>query len=276
MSYLDDVFGLKDVTAVVTGGAGVLPKAMAGFLAKAGAKVSVWGRGTSHPVSDAVEQLRREAAAVGVDAVIDGQTVDTGDETAVSDALRRTEAAIGLPNLLINGVGGNKGKSAFVDIDTDVFREVVEMNLLAGLVIPTKVFARVWVDRGVTASIINLASMTSYLPLSGVWAYGAAKSATLNLTYATAKEFAANGIRVNAIAPGFFVGNQNKALLIANEATGELTARGQAIIDHTPYGRFGTIGDLEGTTLFLASPRASGFVTGVCVPVDGGYLIDNI
>ncbi|MFW6288624.1 MAG: SDR family oxidoreductase [Spirochaetota bacterium] len=276
MSYVEKVFGLGDIRAVVTGGAGVLPKAMAASLAKAGATVSVWGRGTSHPVQEAVDELKRELAEEGIEAKIVGETVDTGDESAVAKALESTEAAIGLPNLLVNGVGGNKGKSDFVDIDTDTFTEVLNMNLLAGLVIPTKVFARRWIEEGVKASIINVASMTSYVPLSGVWAYTAAKSAVLKLTEGAANEFADAGIRVNAVAPGFFIGNQNRALLVANNETGELTPRGQAIIDRTPFGRFGVIDDLEGTTLFLASPRASGFLTGVCIPVDGGYLIDNI
>lgn len=117
--------------------------------------------------------------------------------------------------------------------------------------------------------------MASYNPLSGVWAYDAAKSATLNLTVATANEFAPHGIRVNAIAPGFFIGKQNKALLI-NQETGEYTARGKAVINHTPYGRFGDVQELAGATLFLASNKASGFVTGVSIPVDGGYLAHNI
>lgn len=276
MRYVERMFGLGDVRAVVTGGAGVLPKAMAGSLAKAGAAVCIWGRGTSHPVEDAVEELRREIAGHEGGGTIVGETVDTGDEASVAAALERTEQAIGMPNLLVNGVGGNKGKSSFVDIDADLFREVLDMNLLAGLVIPTKVFVRRWIDGEVHGSIINVASMTSYVPLSGVWAYTAAKSAVLKLTEGAAKEFAPHGIRVNAVAPGFFVGHQNKALLIADEATGELTPRGQAIIDRTPFGRFGAIEDLEGTTLFLASPRASGFLTGVCIPVDGGYLVDNI
>ena len=276
MRYVERMFGLGDVRAVVTGGAGVLPKAMAGSLAKAGATVCIWGRGTSHPVADAVEELRREVAGHEGAGTIVGETVDTGDEASVAAALERTEQAIGMPNLLVNGVGGNKGKSPFVDIDADLFREVLDMNLLAGLVIPTKVFVRRWIDAEVQGSIINVASMASYVPLSGVWAYTAAKSAVLKLTEGAAKEFAPHGIRVNAVAPGFFVGHQNKALLIADEATGELTPRGQAIIDRTPFGRFGAIEDLEGTTLFLASPRASGFLTGVCIPVDGGYLVDNI
>jgi len=202
--------------------------------------------------------------------------VDTATEDAVSDALARTENSLGLPNLLVNGVGGNRGKTAFTELDVETFRSVFELNVLAGLVIPTKVFARRWMSEEQPAAIINLASMSSYVPLSGVWAYDAAKSAVMNLTVATAKEFAPAGIRVNAIAPGFFVGHQNKHLLIADESTGELTERGREIIGRTPLGRFGSFEDIEGVTVFLASPQASQFVTGVAVPVDGGFLTDNV
>jgi NAD(P)-dependent dehydrogenase (short-subunit alcohol dehydrogenase family) len=272
MSYVEEMFSLDNVNAVVTGGAGVLPSAMARIMLRAGARVSVWGRGTHHPVSDAVDALESETGAAGR---VFGETVDTADEAAVREALSRTEAAMGMPNLLVNGVGGNKGKSDFIDIDTETFSQVVEMNLLAGLVIPSKVFAARWKERDIKASIINLGSMTSFVPLSGVWAYDAAKSAVKNLTEGAARELAPL-IRVNAIAPGFFIGHQNKALLVANEETGELTERGRAIIGRTPFGRFGGMEDIEGATVFLASEKASGFVTGVTLPVDGGYLTDNI
>lgn len=276
MSYVEELFGLSEVRAVVTGGAGVLPKAMATTLAKAGASVSIWGRGTSHPVQEAVDDITKEVAAAGGGGKVVGQTIDTADEPGVVKAFAATTEAIGMPNLLVNGVGGNKGKSPFVDIDIETFSEVLDMNLLGGLVVPTKVFAKRWIDEGVKGTIINVASMTSYVPLSGVWAYTAAKSAVLKLTEGAANEFAPSGIRVNAIAPGFFVGHQNRKLLIKNDETGELTDRGQQIIDRTPFGRFGVIGDLEGTTVFLASQEASGFLTGVCIPVDGGYLVDSI
>jgi len=272
MSYVEDMFTLDGVRAVVTGGAGVLPRAMASVLLRAGATVSVWGRGTHHPVADAARELAEETGAEGR---VFAETVDTADEAAVAAALDGTASTMGMPNLLINGVGGNKGKSDFTDIDTKTFSEVVEMNLLAGLVIPSKVFAARWKSGEVKASIINLASMTSFVPLSGVWAYNAAKSAVKNLTEGAARELAPL-IRVNAIAPGFFIGYQNKALLVKNEATGELTDRGRSIINRTPFGRFGEMGDIEGATVFLASERASGFITGVTLPVDGGYLTDNI
>lgn len=274
MSYVDEIFSLEGEIAVVTGGAGVLPSAMAETLLKAGASVALWGRGTNHPVEDAVTKLL-EGTNVPADRVI-AVTVDTADEGAVEAAFKETHTKLGMPTILINGVGGNKGKSDFIDIDVDTFEEVVTMNLLAGLVIPTKVFTREWIAAEQRASIINLASMASYTPLSGVWAYNAAKSAVLNLTEGAAREFAPKGIRVNAIAPGFFLGYQNRALLVANDETGELTPRGKAIIGRTPFGRFGEMGDIVGATLFLASPNAAGFVTGVTLPVDGGYLVDNI
>jgi NAD(P)-dependent dehydrogenase (short-subunit alcohol dehydrogenase family) len=141
--------------------------------------------------------------------------------------------------------------------------------------VPTKVTAKYWIDRGIEGSVINLASMASYIPLSGVWAYGAAKAGVLNLTMAAAKEFAPHKIRVNAIAPGFFIGKQNRALLI-DEKTGDLTPRGKQVIERTPFGRFGEIEELVGAVIFLSNPNASGFVTGVSIPVDGGFLVDNI
>jgi NAD(P)-dependent dehydrogenase (short-subunit alcohol dehydrogenase family) len=117
--------------------------------------------------------------------------------------------------------------------------------------------------------------MGSFIPLSGVWAYDAAKAGILNLTMATAKEFAPHRIRVNAIAPGFFIGKQNRALLL-DEHTGDLTQRGKDVISRTPCRRFGDPRDLAGVILFLASEQAAGFITGACIPVDGGFLVDWI
>jgi NAD(P)-dependent dehydrogenase (short-subunit alcohol dehydrogenase family) len=273
MSYLEERFQLDGIKAVVTGGAGVIPSAMAKALAATGADVCVWGRGTNHPVSEAVEALEKETGRKGH---IFGVTVDTSTEEAVTKALRETEDLMGIPNVLVNGVGGNLEKSPFVDLNVEKFQKTLELNLLAGLVIPTKIFAARWIEAGTKASIINIASMTSYTPLSGVWAYGAAKTGVMNLTVGTAKELAPHGIRVNGIAPGFFLGYQNKALLVKNDETGELTDRGQQIISRTPMGRFGDVSELEGVTVFLASPAASGFITGVTIPVDGGFLTDNV
>ncbi len=273
MSYVQDMFGLEDKVVVITGGGGVIAGAMTEALVKAGAKVSLWGRGKSHPMEEARQDL---AKRTGAPDRLHAVTVDTGTEADVREALAKTEKEFGAPNILVNGVGGTMGKSPFTEIDIELFKKGLDLNLVAGLVIPTKIFAAHWIERGVKGSIINLASMTSYLPLSGVWSYNAAKSAVKNLTEGCAREFAPHGIRVNGIAPGFFLGHQNKALLVKNEATGELTDRGQSIIDHTPFGRFGERSELEGATVFLASDKAAGFITGVTIPVDGGYLVHNI
>ncbi len=271
--YVASLFSLKDKRVIITGGAGAIAATMAEALVNAGAAVCLWGRGTHHPVDEAVRSL---AEKTGHGDACFGVTVDTGTEEDVRRAIAETEQKMGEPNVLINAAGGNKGKSPFVELDPALFTEVLENNLLAGLVIPTKHLASYWISNKIAGTIINLTSMSSYIPLSGVWAYDAAKSAVLNLTMATAKEFAPYGIRVNAIAPGFFVGNQNRLLLYKDESMTELTDRGKAIIARTPFGRFGKNEELVGATIFLCSEKASGFVTGVSIPVDGGFLVDNV
>lgn len=271
MNIVEELFSLTGQTAIVAGGAGVIGSAMSEALLRAGANVIIWDRSDS---ALAEERSRLERHTDDPKRILT-YSVDTTDEKAVTEALAAGQRELGTANILINGVGGNQGKCDFVDVDLDQFAKIIEINLMAGLVVPTKVVASEWIKSKTKGSIINLASMASTNPLSGVWAYDAAKAAVLNLTKATANEFASHGIRVNAIAPGFFVGNQNRALLI-DEKTGELTPRGQSIIARTPWGRFGDIGELVGATLFLASNKASGFVTGVSIPVDGGYLSHNI
>jgi NAD(P)-dependent dehydrogenase (short-subunit alcohol dehydrogenase family) len=270
--YLEEIFGLRGTVGVITGGAGAIAGALGEALLKAGATVALWGHHRS-TIDSAVERLC--GVVPGGEKRLFGFEADTGSEEAVRAALAATEEAVGVPNLLVNAVGGNRGKSPLVDQDMETFEFVLRLNLVAGLMVPTKVFGAYWIERGTPAAIVNMTSMASYLPLSGVWAYDAAKAGVLNLTQASAKELAPHGIRVNAIAPGFFVGKQNRALLY-DEASGELTPRGQAIVAHTPFGRFGETSELAGALLFLASTRASGFVTGISLPVDGGYLVDNI
>ena len=270
-TYLTELFSLAGITAVVTGGAGAIGTVMCDALLGAGANVLALSR-TQQSLDILLDRYRDRP---DVTARIAGMCGDCGNEEALAAAYDMAASRFTAPEVLINGVGGNKGKSSFVDLDLATFREVLELNLGAGLVIPTKVFCRRWIAEGVQGSIINLTSMASYNPLSGVWAYDAAKAATLNLTMATAAEFAPHGIRVNAIAPGFFLGKQNKHLLV-DEKSGEFTPRGQAVIAHTPFKRFGEVAELAGATVFLASRKASGFVTGISIPVDGGYLIHNI
>jgi NAD(P)-dependent dehydrogenase (short-subunit alcohol dehydrogenase family) len=272
MHFIEEMFGLKDKVIVITGGGGVIARALSESLLNANAKVVLWSRKQEH-IDDARDDLGKKT---NLKDYVYGFVVDTMNEESVKKAIYETEKLAGIPNVLINAVGGNRGKSSFVDTDMEVFEFVLKLNLVAGLMVPTKAMASYWIDKGIKGSIINMTSMSSYIPLSGVWAYDAAKSAVLNLTMAAAKEFAPNGIRVNAIAPGFFIGKQNKDLLIKNEKTGELTDRGKAVINHTPFGRFGDASELAGATIFLISDKASGFVTGVSLPVDGGYLVDNI
>lgn len=271
MSYLDDYFGLVGKTAVVSGGAGVIGTTMSEALCRAGAKVAIWSR-TRESLDQAVEKIKLAGGAPGR---LIGIQTDAGDEDQVRRALDDTIAAFGAPEILINGVGGNLGKNPLVETDMDQFRRVLELNLVAGLMVPTKIFAAYWIENHIKGSIINLTSMTSYNPLSGIWGYDAAKAGVLNLTMASANELARHGIRVNAVAPGFFLGKQNRHLLV-DEKTGDYTERGRAIIARTPFGRFGDTEELVGATLFLASAKASGFVTGVSIPVDGGYLAHNI
>jgi NAD(P)-dependent dehydrogenase (short-subunit alcohol dehydrogenase family) len=144
------------------------------------------------------------------------------------------------------------------------------------MILPMQVFTREWIKSGVMGNILNIASMTSYKGLSGTWAYNAAKSAVMNLTSGTSREFAKHNIRVNSISPGFFVGKQNHDLLISQDEPLVLTDRGSKIIDRTPMGRFGNFNDLKGAVLFLCSNAAAAFVTGIDIPVDGGFLTDNI
>jgi len=269
--YLGQMFGLEGSVAIITGGGGVLAGHMAEALLKAGASVSLWG---PH-VQSIQETAERAGAAAGAQGRITWVVADAMSEDSVSAAAETTARHFGGLNILVNAVGGNRNKGPFVETDIARFEEVLRLNLIAGCLVPTKVLCRQWIASGIHGSVINMASMGSYVPLSGVWAYDAAKAGVLNLTAAAAKEFALHGIRVNAIAPGFFLGKQNRALLI-EETTGHLTERGKAVVSRTPMGRFGEPQELAGALLFLASSRAAGFVTGVCIPVDGGFLVDNI
>jgi NAD(P)-dependent dehydrogenase (short-subunit alcohol dehydrogenase family) len=271
MKYLEEMFSLQGRLVVITGGGGAIAGALAEAMLRAGAALSLWGRGRKS-LDAAVERLKPLDPS---GRRMDMRIVDTADEEGVRQTLQEIEAGQGLPQVLVNAVGGNRGTSSFTETDVEDFDSVLRLNLIAGLLVPTKVIAGRWIEQGIKGSVINLASMASYVPLSGVWAYGAAKAGVVNLTRGCAKEFARHGIRVNAVAPGFFLGKQNRALLVDRD-TGELTERGRQVIEHTPFGRFGDVGELAGVVLFLASSRASGFVTGVTIPVDGGYLVHNI
>ncbi|HTZ52070.1 MAG TPA: SDR family oxidoreductase [Spirochaetia bacterium] len=271
MGYVEDMFGLSGTAAAITGAGGVIAGALAEALLNAGANVSLW----AHRKSGGDEAASRLQAAGAPAGRIQALEADAGDEAAVRAAVLETERRFGAVDVLVNCAGGNRGASSFLETDLKVFNEVITLNLVAGLMVPTKVLAARWIETKRGGCIINLASMASFVPLSRVWAYDAAKAAVHSLTMAAAKEFAPHGIRVNALAPGFFIGNQNRALLV-DPATGQYTERGRKIISHTPFGRFGEVAELAGALLFLASRAASGFVTGITLPVDGGYLVDNV
>ncbi len=270
MGYLEDNFALEGKTVVITGGGGTLGSAMGAGMAQVGANIGLW---------DVRQEALDEKAKMIGDACGDpnraaGVKVDLMDENSISEALDATVSKFGQVDVLINACGGNRGKCALVDQKVEDYEFVLKLNLIAGCLAPTKAFAKYWMEKGIKGSIINIASMSSFIPLSGVWAYDAAKAAVKNQTEAYAKELAPHGIRVNAIAPGFFLADQNRALLI-DEATGEPTDRGKLVLSKTPYGRFGDPAELAGSAIFLAS-EAADFVCGVTLPVDGAYLCDSI
>jgi NAD(P)-dependent dehydrogenase (short-subunit alcohol dehydrogenase family) len=256
-------------TAVVTGGAGVLCAVMCRALAEAGAKVAVLDLN-----SGAAEKLAAEIRARGGESI--GLPCNVLEKSSIEAAGEKVLAAFGRVDLLLNGAGGNKPQATtsadtpFFDLPADALRWVFDLNLM-GTILPSQVFGKLMAQqkRGV---ILNIASMNALRPLTRIPAYSAAKAGVANFTQWLAVHMAREyspEIRVNAIAPGFFLTDQNRFLLTEKE-TGDLTPRGRSIIEHTPMGRFGVPEDLLGAVLWLLSP-ASAFITGIVVPVDGGF-----
>ncbi|MCK5844179.1 MAG: SDR family NAD(P)-dependent oxidoreductase, partial [Victivallales bacterium] len=269
MTFLDDKFGLKGKTAIVTGGGGTLCGAMAAGYAQAGANVILWD-----VRQEALDAKTAEISELCGDASkVVGVKVDLMDESSIVSALEESVAKFDKVDILINGAGGNNIKCPLTEVEEKDFMFILKLNLMAGCVMPTKHVAKYWIDNDIKGVVVNIASMAAFNPLSGVWAYSAAKAAVKNQTMAFAKEFAEYGIRVNAIAPGFFVADQNRKLLL-NE-NGSLTDRGKEVIAHTPMERFGVPDDLVATAVFLAA-GGSRFISGVTLPVDGAYLCQNI
>ena len=269
MSFLDTKFSLNGKTAIITGGGGTLCGMMAEGYAKAGANVIIWDIRLD-ALKAKVESI---AKSCGDASRVASVQVDLMDESSIGKGLRTSADQFGKVDILINGAGGNRGKGPLVDLKREDFDFVWQLNLMAGCILPTKHIAKYWIDNKIKGVIINIASMAGFNPLSGVWAYSAAKAAVMNQTMAHAKEFAGYGIRVNAIAPGFFVADQNRKLLLNED--GSLTQRGKDVIAHTPMERFGEPDDLIAAAIFLAADGA-GFVTGITLPIDGGYLCHNI
>jgi NAD(P)-dependent dehydrogenase (short-subunit alcohol dehydrogenase family) len=265
------MFSLAGKTAVVTGGGGVLGGAIAQGLAGAGAQV-------------AVADLLLEAAEEKAKGIVDdggkakGYALDVFKKDSIEACCDDIYRDFGKVDVLFNCVGGNmKGattspEQSFFDLPGDAIQRVIDLNLTGGTVVPTQVFGARMRHNAEGASIVNISSMNALRPLTRIPGYSAAKAAVSNFTQWLAVHLAQEyspKLRVNAIAPGFFLTEQNRFLL-TDEKSGELTARGQTIIDHTPAGEFGKPEDLIGVSVWLASD-ASRFVSGIVVPIDGGF-----
>jgi NAD(P)-dependent dehydrogenase (short-subunit alcohol dehydrogenase family) len=270
LEELKSLYDLSDRTVVVTGGAGVLGSEIACALVGLNANVVLLDRDLEL-AEKAIERFPKVVKGRGVRVfgdVLKPETLHQANETI------KTE--FGAVDILINGAGGNhpsattKPDLSFFDLPLDALRHVGDLNLL-GTILPCQVFGRNMAERG-EGVILNVSSMNAFRPLTRIPAYSAAKAAVSNFTQWLAVHMAQNyspKIRVNAIAPGFFLTEQNRFLL-TDKDSGELTARGQSILTHTPMNRFGTPEDLLGATMWLISP-ASAFVTGAVIPVDGGF-----
>jgi NAD(P)-dependent dehydrogenase (short-subunit alcohol dehydrogenase family) len=267
-----DPFNLDGKVAVVTGGTGVLGGAMARGLAQRGARVGILGR-RKHEADRAASEI----AQGGGEAL--PLLADVLDKRGLEDARDVLLARWDRVDILVNAAGGNvpaatvAEHATFFGLAEEPLRDVFDLNLL-GSILPSQVFGEAMArgqSSGVEGSIVNISSMAAQRPLTRVAGYSAAKAAVENFTRWLAVELAhkhSPGLRVNAIAPGFFLGEQNRRLLMNED--GSLTERGRAIIEHTPAGRFGEPEELVGTLIWLCSPAAR-FVTGVVVPVDGGF-----
>ncbi len=268
-NYLEGLFGLAGKTAVVTGGGGVLCGAMSQALGRVGVKVAVLDL-----IPEAAQKVAEEIVAAGGEVM--AVQCDVLDKDSIEVAAQRVMDTYGRVNILINGAGGNRKEAttsselSFFDLSPEAIRWVFDLNFL-GTLLPSQVFGRLMAEEG-EGCILNISSMNAFRPLTRIPAYSAAKAAVSNFTQWLAvhmsQEYSPE-IRVNAIAPGFFLTEQNRFLLI-DEESGEFTRRGRTIIDHTPMARFGDPEDLIGTVLWLLSPAAR-FVHGVVVPVDGGF-----
>ena len=263
------MFDLKDKVVVITGAGGVLCGAMAKAVAKAGAKVAVLDL-----LEEAAKKVADEIENDGGKAI--GVKCNVLQKDTLEAAKNGINAKFGPIDILINGAGGNKKEAttspdmSFFNLPADAIRFVFELNFI-GTLLPTQVFAKDMAERG-EGVILNISSMNAFRPLTKIAAYSAAKAAVSNFTQWLAVHMCQNfskNIRVNAIAPGFFLTEQNRFLL-TDEKTGQPTPRGKTIIDHIPMNRYGQADELSGTVVWLLSDAAK-YVTGIVVPVDGGF-----
>lgn len=254
-----DLFDLRGSVAAVIGGTGVLGGAICHGLGAAGAAIAVMGRSEERAEARraALEAAGIKAAAIVVDATV-ADSLEAGRKAI--------ETVLGPIDILVNAPGVNSS-TPFFDIQLEEWHRIIDTNLTS-VFLACQVFGRSMVERGAGGSIINISSASSGPPLSRVFTYSVTKAGLNNLTQYLAREFAPNQIRVNAIAPGFVPAEQNRKLLSED--------RVHSILGHTPAGRLGKPNELVGTAVWLASPRASGFVTGAIVRVDGGFTAMTI
>jgi len=268
-NYLSQLFELKAKTAVITGGGGVLCSTMSKALAHAGIKVAVLDIALQ-----AAERVVADIRAEGGEAI--AVQCNVLDKASIESAAQVVLEKYGCADILINGAGGNKKEATtsedlrFFDLPPEAVRWVFDLNFI-GTLLPSQIFGAIMVEQQ-EGIILNISSMSAFQPLTRIPAYSAAKAAVSNFTQwlavHIAQEYSAN-IRVNALAPGFFLTEQNRFLL-TNQADGSLTERGQKIIANTPQQKFGNPEDLLGAMFWLLSPAAQ-FVTGIVVPIDGGF-----
>lgn len=268
MSYIEQVFNLQGKVVVITGGAGVLATAFGNSLSRAGCKIVILDLSKEKARERAKELKNSGGEAVGI-------AVNVLDESSLQGAKSKILAKYGRIDALINGAGGNMPGATigpdqtFFDLKLDDLRKVMDLNFI-GSVLPTMVFGKVMADQKV-GTVLNISSMAAGPVITRVMGYSASKAGISNFTQWLATEMAqkfGEGIRVNAIAPGFFIGEQNRRLLTNEDGT--YTERGNDVIRKTPMGRFGVAEELSGAVMYLLSDTSK-FVTGVVLPIDGGF-----
>jgi NAD(P)-dependent dehydrogenase (short-subunit alcohol dehydrogenase family) len=269
LAELTKIYDFKGRTVAITGGAGILGSEITCALAGCGAQVAILNRNIERGKA-LIERMGERGKQVSL------YQCNVLDRDSVAQAAEDVAKRLGKLDCLVNAAGGNQPQATtgselkFFDLPADALRWVFELNIL-GTILPSQAFGKIMAAQGYGA-ILNISSMNAFRPLTRIPAYSAAKAAVSNFTQWLAVHMAQEyspKIRVNAVAPGFFLTNQNRFLLLDKE-TGELTARGKSILAHTPMARFGEPSDLCGAVLWLLSP-ASEFVTGVVVPIDGGF-----
>lgn len=273
----NELLGLEGKTVVITGAGGVICSSIAEGLCEVGMNVMLLDIDEARAINRAKELKEKFP-----NQVIEGFFANVLDKRSLESAKNRILSFVSAIDFIVNGAGGNSPKattqteeiipgktdemSDFFDLQMEGFDQVFDLNF-KGTILPTMVFAKEMIARG-QGGVLNISSMNAFRPLTKIPAYSAAKSSINNFTQWLAVHFAKTGVRVNAIAPGFFITTQNKFLLIGED--GSLTERGQKIINGTPMGRYGEIEELIGTTIYLLSDMSK-FVTGIVIPIDGGF-----